>query len=208
MMGDPFGATDGTDGNYWFAMSAAHGLERLTPTGEATALPFVGFETWFPRQLAPGPDNTLWVLMEVPGSEYAVAKVIGVDPPPAPVVVPPEAPLGPPPPVKQPATPLPDTVLGKHPKKVLKAGAGGKATVKFTFSSTVSGSTFQCKLIRPAIGKKKKKPMAVFVGCRSPKVFKLAPGKYRFAVRAVDATGVDPSPAERAFRVVPAARHR
>ena len=100
-------------------------------------------------------------------------------------------------------------MLGKHPKKVVKAGSTGKATVTFSFSSTVPGSTFQCKLVKPAVGKKKKKPVAAFVGCRSPKVLKLVPGKYRFAVRAVTAEGViDGSPIESTFRVVRAPRHR
>jgi len=210
MMGDPFGATMGPDGNYWFAMSAAHGLERLTPTGEATALPFVGFEAWFPRQLSAGPGNTLWVLMEVPGVEYAVAKVVGVEPPAPPVVTEPAAPSPPSNVIKVTERPVPDTVLGKHPGKVVKAGSGGKASVKFTFYSTVAGSSFQCKLVKPAVGKKKKKPTASFVACRSPTVLKkLVPGKYRFAVRAVTAEGtIDSSPVESAFRVVPAARHK
>ncbi|MBS1843789.1 MAG: hypothetical protein JST53_05150 [Actinobacteria bacterium] len=203
MMGDPFGATTGTDGNYWFAMSAAHGLERLTPTGEASALPFVGFETWFPRQLNPGPANTLWVLMEVPGSEYAVAKITGVEPPAPPTPSPTPAP----PVIKVAEKAVPDTVLGKHPKKVVKT-TGAKATVTFTFSSTVPGSTFRCKLVKPAVGKKKMKPKAAFVGCRSPKVLKLAPGKYRFAVRAVSPEGVTGSPVESAFKVVRASRHK
>jgi virginiamycin B lyase len=211
MPGDPFGVTDGADGNYWFAMSAAHGLERLTPTGEATALPFVGFETWFPRQLSAGPGNTLWVLMEVPGKEeFAAAKVTGVEPPP--IVVPPTTtppPTNPPPGVKPTEKPVPNTVLGKHPKKVVKAGAGGKATVTFTFSSTVPGSTFQCRLIKAPTGKKKKKkPLPAFVGCGSTRVLKLGPGKYRFAVRAVAGGMVDASPVESAFKVVRAPHRR
>jgi streptogramin lyase len=209
MMGEPFGAAHGTDGNYWFAMSAAHGLERLTPTGETMALPFVGFETWFPRQLSAGPGNTLWVLMEVPGSEFAVAKVTGVDPPPTPVVAPPEVPVGTPPTSgKEPEKPVPNTLLGKHPKKVVKAASGGKATVAFTFSSTVPGSTFQCRLIRTPTGKKKKAPKTAFVGCGTPKVLKLAPGKYHFAVRALADGVIDGSPVESAFRVVRVPRHR
>jgi hypothetical protein len=211
MMGDPFGATTGTDGNYWFAMSAAHGLERLTPNGEAAALPFIGFEKWFPRQLAAGPSNSLWVLMEVPGkAEYAVAQVTGVEPPAPP---PPDnnvpAPPAPPGPIKVSEKSVPQTLLGKHPKKVVMAAASGRAKVTFTFSSTVPGSTFQCKLLKPAAGRGKKKPKAVFAGCRAPKVLNLAAGRYRFAVRAVTADGtVDSSPVESAFRVLRAPRHK
>jgi hypothetical protein len=39
-------------------------------------------------------------------------------------------------------------------------------------------------------------------------VLKLAPGKYRFAVRAVANGAADPTPAERAFRVLRAPRHK
>src|SRR5215213_6833984 len=60
MAGDPFGVAFGADGAYWFAMSAANNVQRLTPDGNAT--PLNGFpEKFFPRQIAPGPNNTLWV---------------------------------------------------------------------------------------------------------------------------------------------------
>jgi hypothetical protein len=205
MTGDPFGATIGLDGNYWFAMSAAHGVEQLTPTGQATAFPFTGFETWFPRQIAIGINGTLWVTMEVPGmEEFAIGLVSGL-----------EVPKGSGPaaggggPITVTERPVPNTALGKAPKKVVKTTAS-KATVKFTFSSTVVGSTFQCKLTKVPDGKKKKAKASqgTFVGCRSPKVLKLVPGKYRFAVRAVANGATDPTPVERAFKVVRTPRHR
>jgi virginiamycin B lyase len=199
MAGDPFGVTLGGDGNYWFAMSAAHGLEPLTPTGQAAALPFPGLEKWFPRQLAAGPGGTLWVTMEVPGgNEYAIAKVVGVEPP-----LPP-----PPPPVVVTAKPVPQTSFGKRPKKVVRT-SGKKATVRFTFSSSVAGSTFQCRLSRIPAGKKKKAKASrvAFSSCRSPRVLKLGVGKYSFAVRAVAAGVPDASPSQYGFRVVRPARH-
>jgi streptogramin lyase len=204
MPGDPFGVALGADGNYWFAMSAAHGVEMLTPTGQATALAFAGFEKWFPRQITAGPGGTLWVTMEVPGQEeFAIALINGVTPPPPP-----------PPPVANPITvtekPVPNTKVGKAPKKVVKV-ASGKATVTFTFSSSIAGSSFQCRLVKTPVGKAKKKkktPVGSFSSCRSPKVLKLAPGKYRFAVRAVVNGAADPTPAERAFRVLRPPRHR
>lgn len=203
MPGDPFGVALGTDGNYWFAMSAAHGVEQLTPTGQATALAFVGFEKWFPRQITAGPGGTLWVTMEVPGTEeFAIALITGVT---APVV-------NPPPPVNPIVVtqrPVPNTRFGKGPKKVVKT-TGAKATVKFTFSSTVAGSTFQCKLTTAPSGrgKKAKGSKGAFRGCQSPRVLKLVPGKYRFAVRALAVGAVDGSPAERAFKVIRSSRHR
>jgi streptogramin lyase len=203
MPGDPFGVTLGADGNYWFAMSAAHGIEQLTPTGQATALAFPGFEKWFPRQIAAGPGGTLWVTMEVPGgNEYAIALVSGVELPPTP-----SAPTGGGGSITVTEKPVPNTTFGKGPKKVVKT-TGAKATVKFTFSASVAGSTFQCKLTKVTTGKKAKASRSAFVGCRSPKVLKLAPGKYRFAVRAVAAGVLDGSPAEKTFRVVRTPRHR
>lgn len=205
MPGEPFGVALGADGNFWFAMSAAHGLEQLTPTGQATPLAFPGFEKWFPRQITAGPDGTLWVTMEEPvESEYAIALISGVEKPPVPISTPPGGPIV----VTE--KPVPDTRIGKGPKKVVKT-TGAKATVKFSFSSTVAGSTFQCRLSKVPTGKKKKKAKAskgAFTGCSSPRVLKLAPGRYRFAVRAVAAGVVDGSPAERAFKVIRAPRHR
>jgi CSLREA domain-containing protein len=82
----------------------------------------------------------------------------------------------------------PDTKIVKGPPKKTH-----KTKVKFKFTSTEAGSTFQCKLDR--------KP---FKTCRSPKVYKkLKPGKHVFKVRAIDGAGnVDPTPAKRTFTVL------
>jgi len=84
-------------------------------------------------------------------------------------------------------TKSPDTKLLKAPPARTKA-----TTVKFKFSSSEAGSTFECKL--------DKKP---FKACRSPKQYKgLKPGKHVFKVRAVDSAGnVDLSPATKKFEV-------
>src|SRR6201999_2683847 len=114
-----------------------------------------------------GPGNTLWVTLikkeesGVPIS--AIARVTGLEPP-----VPPAPPTttGGGGPVRVTEKPVPDTQFGKGPKKVVKA-IGGKATVKFTFSSSVAGSTFQCKLTKVTPGKKKaaKASKGSFAGC-------------------------------------------
>ena len=204
LLGDPFGTAYGADQAFWIVQFAKGQLTRLAADGQTSVLGGLPIES--ARQITAGPSNTLWVTLikkegVVPVS--AIARVTGVEPPAPPTTT------TPPPPsnvIKVTEKAVPDTLLGKHPKKVVKA-AGAKASVKFTFSSTVPGSTFQCKLIKPAI--KKKKPKAVFVGCRSPKVLSLAPGKYRFAVRAVTSEGtIDGSPVESTFRVVRARRHR
>lgn len=208
LLGDPFGVAHGADQAFWIVQFAKGQLTRLAADGQTSVLGGLPVES--ARQITAGPNGTLWVTLVkkeglVPVS--AIARVTGVEPPAPPTPSP--APTTPTPGViKVAEKPVPDTVLGKHPKKVVKT-TGAKATITFTFSSTVAGSTFQCKLVKPAVGKKKKKPKAVFVGCRSPKVLKLAPGKYRFAVRAVSPEGVtDGSPVESAFKVVRAPRHK
>jgi streptogramin lyase len=186
MPGDPFGVALGSDGAFWFAMSAADNLQRLTPEG--TAAPLNGFpEKFFPRQIASGPNNTLWVTMEIPGGEtYEVAKVSGLEPPK-------ESTDG-----TKPAA-APETKISKGPKKKVKT-KGKKAKVAFKFSSSTAGAKFECALVKVKKGKKQPKPK--FKGCKSPKKYKLKPGKYRFSVRAVVSGVADPSPATKTFKVV------
>jgi hypothetical protein len=97
---------------------------------------------------------------------------------------PPSAPIGP-----TTSPPQPDTILGAHPKKVVKTKAK-RAKVKFGFSSTVAGSTFQCKLDKGA-----------FASCKSPKTYKVKPGKHKFSVKAVNGGVADPTPATFSFKV-------
>lgn len=97
----------------------------------------------------------------------------------------------PPPPPPPPPTPTPDTKLGRHPP-----AKTAKTKATFTFSSTVSGSTFTCKLDG--------KPKAA---CRSPKTYKgLKPGKHLFKVWATAAGKVDSSPAKFSWKVLPPKR--
>jgi sugar lactone lactonase YvrE len=198
---DPFGAAFGTDGAFWIVRAGgAHGLARLTATGELSLLG--GFPAGLtPRQITAGPGHTLWVTDEENMKNGVIVRISGVELPP-----PPPPPVNP---IVVTEKPVPNTKFGKGPKKVVKTTAA-KATVKFTFSSTVAGSTFQCRLVKVPTGKKKKAKASkgAFAACRSPKVLKLAPGKYRFAVRAVAAGAIDGSPAEKAFKVVRAPRHR
>jgi streptogramin lyase len=203
LLGDPFGVAYGSDQAFWIVQFAKGQLTRLTTTGQTSVLGGLPIES--ARQIAAGPGNTLWVTLIkkeglVPVS--AIARVSGVELPP-PVVTTPGTTTTPPPPKPS----IANTKLLKGPPKEVRT-KGAKATVKFSFSSTISGSTFQCRLIKPATGKGKKKPKATFVRCRSPKVLHLKPGKYHFAARAVDASGADPSPVERSFTVVRAPRHR
>ena len=186
MPGDPFGVALGSDGAYWFAMSAAESLQRLTPDGKAT--PLGGFPPkFFPRQIAPGPNNTLWVTMEIPGENvYEVARVSGLEPPVVPISG------------GKPKAP-PETKIVKGPKGKIKT-RGKRAKVKFRFSSTTAGVTFECANVKVRKGKKATKPS--FRPCRSPKTLNLKPGRYRFSVRAAISGIADPSPATQGFRVV------
>jgi hypothetical protein len=197
MPGDPFGATFGADGAYWFAMSAAHGVERLTSAGAATPLTFTGLDKWFPRQIAAGPGNTLWVTMEVPGeNEYAVGLVTGLEPPVPPVpLTPPANPA--------PSKVIPQTKIGKGAKGTIRTKKP-RATVKFSFSSPTAGSTFQCALTHGTKTKKGKLRFGVpkFKACKTPKKYTVGPGSYRFEVRALGAGGIDPTPAKRSFQVI------
>ncbi len=89
----------------------------------------------------------------------------------------------------------PDTTIAKAPKKKTK-----KTTAKFVFSSTVAGSTFQCKLQGKHLPRKVKR----YKACKSPRKYKkLKPGKYKFFVFATDPSGVaDATPAVRKFKVL------
>jgi hypothetical protein len=83
----------------------------------------------------------------------------------------------------------PDTVLGAHPKNVVKTGK--RASVRFSFSSAPAGATFECRMDRGA-----------FAACSSPKSYGLKPGRHSFSVRAISGGVEDPTPAGFAFRVV------
>ncbi|HVY96964.1 MAG TPA: hypothetical protein VHA54_08405 [Solirubrobacterales bacterium] len=131
-----------------------------------------------------------------------VARVSGVEPPPAPPA-PPSS--GPGPIHTGPGPVLPETkILGKT-----VATAGHKARVTFRFSSPQAGSSFECRVVRLAQKKPKQKGKAKasragappFRACSSPRAYRLGPGRYRFEVRAVLGGVADPSPASRSFRV-------
>jgi hypothetical protein len=83
---------------------------------------------------------------------------------------------------------VPQTKIAKGPK-----AQSANTTAKFKFTSSVAGSSFECRL-----DKRK------FKKCRSPKTYKkLKPGKHTFQVRAVGPTGLrDKTPAKRKFTVL------
>ena len=190
MPGDPFGVALGSDGAYWFAMSAANNVQRLTADGKATPLsgfPEPGLAEFFPRQIAAGPNNTLWVTMEIPGEDAT----------------------------RSPASAASNRRSSRSSPNRRRRRRGStkarrrrsrtrrkRASVKFRFSSTTAGATFECALVKKPAKKARKAPKPKFKSCKSPKKLKLRPGRYRFSVRAVGGGVADPTPATRSFRVI------
>ncbi len=84
----------------------------------------------------------------------------------------------------------PQTRLLNRPAKILFA-TGSRRAIAFAFASNEAGSAFRCKLDRD-----RARP------CRSPRRYRLAPGRHAFRVFAIDAAGNrDPSPALFKFRI-------
>ncbi len=95
-----------------------------------------------------------------------------------------------PPAATPPPPPVPNTKLGVHPGPRVTTKQA-KLKVKFGFSSNVAGATFQCKLDKGA-----------YKACKSPKSFKVKPGKHSFSVRAVGPGGTDATPVTFKFKVI------
>jgi streptogramin lyase len=190
LLGDPIGVTFGSDGAFWIARFASGSVTRLSTDGQLTDLPGLPHEG--PRQITSGPGNTLWVTVETKeeGGEEKPDKVVRVS--------------GVELPVTNNAT-APGTRIGKGPKRKVKTRRR-RARVKFRFFSDPPGATFECALTK--LRKKRRAPKPHFKTCRSPKVYRLKPGKYRFQVRAVADGLSDPTPAKRIFRVVRKHRHK
>lgn len=103
---------------------------------------------------------------------------------------------------------------------ITKARFGaGKRSASFTFSAPGAISGYQCRLIRPKAPHRKrghhkrreraKHAKARFATCADPKTYKhLSPGRYSFAVRALDILGPDATPALRQFKVSKPKRNR
>jgi hypothetical protein len=93
----------------------------------------------------------------------------------------------PPPPPPPPPPAVPDTKLARRP-----AAKTTKTVATFSFSASVPGATFRCKLDG--------KPAA---SCRSPKTYrKLKPGRHTFKVWATAGVLTDPTPAKFTWKVL------
>jgi hypothetical protein len=81
----------------------------------------------------------------------------------------------------------PQTFWIRKPPRVSR-----RRVAKFSFRSSDPRASFQCQYKRG------------WRRCRSPRIFHLAPGHYKFAVRAIDRYGIqDSSPAVSRFRIKP-----
>jgi Tol biopolymer transport system component len=82
----------------------------------------------------------------------------------------------------------PNGRIGKHPKKRSR-----RRRARFTFSSDLPGSHFECKLDKRG-----------FRPCRSPFVRRLRPGRHALRLRAISAAGLaDPTSAVFRWRILP-----
>ncbi len=86
--------------------------------------------------------------------------------------------------------PVPNTKIGIHPGAKLFTKKA-KLKVKLSFSSDVAGATFECKLDK-----------GPYKPCRSPKSYKVKPGKHKLSVRAVGPGGTDTTPATAKLKVI------
>lgn len=113
---DPFGVAYGVDKAYWIAEFAGNVLGRLAADGTYSVLG--GFSASSgPRQLAFGPGNTLWVVLD---TAEKVARVTGIQAP-----APPAPPAPPPPPPTQPPAPTQPPVTGNPAPMAIAAIAKG-----------------------------------------------------------------------------------
>jgi hypothetical protein len=88
---------------------------------------------------------------------------------------------------------VPDTKITKA--KIART----RQRAKFKFKALGVSAGFGCAIVKV---KQHKKPKPHFSSCQSPKTYTgLAPGRYRFLVRAFNATGADPTPAKKSFKI-------
>ena len=75
---EPFGITYGPDGAFWIALTTAESIVRMDEAGNFTPLPLGTPANSFPRRIAPGQNNTLWVTLE---QTQKIARISGVTAP-------------------------------------------------------------------------------------------------------------------------------
>jgi streptogramin lyase len=218
---DPFGVAFGNDGAYWIAEFAGNRLARVTTDGQLTTLsgfPVVAGQG--PRQIVTGPNNTLWATLDKPGdaANSKIARITGVEPPPAPatpVTTPPaeQTPATtPPPPDRAPPAITGVSLLKGRTAVVLRFTLGEPAAVKLTLLRAATGKRRGKSCVKPAPRLRRARRCTRFVRVRT--VSKSAPvganaiklatrrlhkGRYRLVLSAVDAAGNVAAPVSRSF---------
>jgi len=152
-----------------FAIPAIDGSEILISAPQTAA---IGGKTYTFAGWSDGGGREHPILVSSAQTAYTASYTTTPDPPPPPT-----------PPRSVPQTTLKRRPPAKTPKR--------KAT--FTFSSSVAGAGFRCKLD----GKAKQ-------SCRSPKTYRgLKPGRHTFKVWATSGTLTDPTPAKFTWKILP-----
>ena len=83
---DPFGAVFANDGAYWIAQFNGKNLGRMTPGGEYSTFGDYSANTHFPRNVARGAGDDLWVILDKPGETFTkIARITGVSAPGGPI---------------------------------------------------------------------------------------------------------------------------
>ena len=145
---DATGIVLGNDQAYWSAEFATDSVARLAPDGTLTHpiqfTPFAAGDTADPRHIATGPNDTLWVSLEDLGTmtHQRIARITGVEAPPAPDPQPqPQPQPDPQPTCCAPPPPPPDTLaptlsaLSVTPSRVRR---GRRTAIRFTLSEAAS----------------------------------------------------------------------
>lgn len=182
---DPFGITFATDGAYWFAQFASNTIGRMTTDGQVTTLaglsPGAG-----PRHIAVGAGNTLWVSLQ---GTNKIARITGVDPPPAGT------------PVTPPGTDVVAPAISglSLSRRVLRLGTAMRIGFRLSEAATVR-LTFHRRLAGKRRGRARYKRAGTLVRSRpagrsslrfTGRIGRrtLEPGRYRLTLTATDAAG-------------------
>ena len=73
---DPFGVTYGADGAYWVARFATNNVARVTADAQSSTIALPANSG--PRQIAAGPNDTVWVTLDTTDK---IARITGVSAP-------------------------------------------------------------------------------------------------------------------------------
>jgi hypothetical protein len=221
---DPFGVAFGADGAFWIAEFAGNRLDRVTTGGQITSLGgFPAVAGQGPRQIVAGPGNTLWATLDKPGfdADTKIARITGVDPPPAP----PPPPADQPPPVTPPDTTAPLVTAAKLSKTTktlsFRFTLSEPGTATLVVSRRLAGRRRGHACVKPKRKLRKAKRCTRLARVRTVfaaatagvntiqvKTKTLRKGSYRAALTVSDAAGNRAAPVALTFKLTKKQRHR